>query len=82
MPSSLPSAILLFIHSEWAISVIFAHSEWVISVIFAHSEWVIQSKTTHSEWVFLETDKGKMDDNNAATYMMQGSNYNDARKQL
>ena len=82
MPSSLPSAILLFIHSEWAISVIFAHSEWVISVIFAHSEWVIQSKTTHSEWVFLETGKGEMDGNNVVTYMMQESNYNDARKLL
>ena len=82
MPSSLPSAILLFIHSEWAISVIFAHSEWVISVIFAHSEWVIQSKTIHLEWAFLEIGKDEMDGNNVVTYMMQGNNYNDARKLL
>ena len=61
---------------------LFIHSEWAISVVFTHSEWVIQGKTVHSEWVFLETDKGEMDDNNAATYMMQGSNYNGARKQL
>ena len=71
MPSSLPSAILLFIHSEWA-----------ISIIFAHSEWVIQSKTTHLEWAFLEIGKDEMDGNNVVTYMMQGSNHNDARKQL
>ncbi len=61
---------------------LFIHSEWAISIFFAHSEWVIQGKTAHSEWVFLETDKGKMDGNNVATYMMQGSNHNDARKQL
>ena len=57
-------------------------TRWVISIIFTHSEWVILSKTTHSEWVFLETDKGEMNGNNVVTYMMQGNNYNDARKQL
>ena len=29
---------------------------------------------------YLRISYGEMDDNNAATYMMQGSNYNDARK--
>ena len=31
---------------------------------------------------YLRISYGEMDDNNAATYMMQGSNYNDARKLL
>lgn len=30
----------------------------------------------------LRIAKGEMDDNNVVTYMMQGSNYDDARKQL
>lgn len=29
---------------------------------------------------YLRISYGEMDDNNAATYMMQGSNYNDTRK--
>ena len=29
---------------------------------------------------YLRLSYGEMDDNNAATYMMQGSNYNDTRK--
>ena len=52
-----------------------------ISIIFAHLEWVIQSKTIHLEWAFLEIGKDEMDGNNVVTYMMQGSNYNDTRKQ-
>lgn len=31
-------------------------------------------------YLALRIGKGEMDDNNNATYMMQGSNYNDARK--
>ena len=33
-------------------------------------------------YLALRIGKGEMDDNNAANYMMQGSNYKDARKQL
>ena len=45
------------------------------------SEGVIDSLSliTH---LALRIGKSEMDDNNATTYMMQGSNYNDARKQL
>ena len=31
-------------------------------------------------YLALRIGKGEMDDNNNATYMMQGSNYNDTRK--
>lgn len=31
-------------------------------------------------YLALRIGKGEMDDNNNTTYMMQGSNYNDARK--
>ena len=66
--------ILLFIHSERALSIIFTHSEWVIMNL--RSEGVIDSLILIT-YLPLRIAKGEMDGNNVVTYMMQESYYND-----
>ena len=86
---------IIFTHSEWVILSKTTHSEWAFlekRLLFTfylastephflrllRSEGVIDSLSL----ITYLPGKGEMDGNNVVTYMMQGSNYNDARKLL
>ena len=89
---------IIFTHSEWVILSKTTHSEWAFlekRLLFTfylastephflrllRSEGVIDSLSLIT-YLPLRIAKGEMDGNNVVTYMMQGSYYNDARKQL
>ena len=89
---------IIFTHSEWVILSKTTHSEWAFlekRLLFTfylastephflrllRSEGVIDSLSLIT-YLPLRIGKGEMDGNNVVTYMMQGSNYNDARKLL
>ena len=89
---------IIFTHSEWVILSKTTHSEWAFlekRLLFTfylastephflrllRSEGVIDSLSLIT-YLPLRIGKGEMNGNNVVTYMMQGSNYNDARKQL
>lgn len=89
---------IIFTHSEWVILSKTTHSEWAFlerRLLFTfylastephflrllRSEGIIDSLSLIT-YLPLRIGKGEMDGNNVVTYMMQGSNYNDARKLL
>ena len=97
-PENIYSIYYPTITTRWVISIIFTHSEWAFlekRLLFTfylastephflrllRSEGVIDSLSLIT-YLPLRIGKGEMDGNNVVTYMMQGSNYNDARKLL
>ena len=89
---------IIFTHSEWVILSKTTHSEWAFlekRLLFTfylastephflrllRYEGVIDSLSLIT-YLPLRIGKGEMNGNNVVTYMMQGNNYNDARKQL
>ena len=89
---------IIFTHSEWVILSKNTHSEWAFlekRLLFTfylastephflrllRYEGVIDSLSLIT-YLPLRIGKGEMNGNNVVTYMMQGSYYKDARKQL